>query len=49
MKEILRLWQSFTLAVEKWLLRRRLRRIIIEGRKTPPPLTEEIFNKSDTQ
>jgi hypothetical protein len=41
------LWKAVGLVVEKWSLRRRLRRIIIEGRKTRPPLSEINFDESD--
>ena len=47
MKTIKRLWLEISLVIEKWLLRRQIRRIIREGRTestlSPSLLTEESW------
>lgn len=44
MKTIKKLWLEISLIIEKWLLRRQIRRIIREGRTEPellPPLLSD--------
>jgi len=48
-KKMKQLWQAVDLALYKWTLHRRLRRIIIEGRKTRPPFSEINFDESDVR
>jgi hypothetical protein len=47
MKKIVQLYQRIDMALYTWVLRRKLRKIIIKGRKTRPPLSEIWFDESD--